>query len=76
MVKVDFEVIGEEKMHCSACETRVQFALSRMAGVRNVLASAKTQRIAVVIDPNQITVKQVQQRLRDAGFEAVLNNGD
>jgi len=69
VVKVDFEVVGEEKMHCSACETRVQFTLSRMPGVQNVLASAKTQRIAVVIKPEQVTAQQVQQRLKDAGFE-------
>jgi len=72
VVKVDFEVAGEEKMHCSACETRVRFALSRMPGVQEVLANAKTQRIAVVINPEQVTAEQVQARLKDAGFEATL----
>ncbi len=55
VVKVDLEIVGEEKMSCSACETRVQLALFRMPGVENVLASAKTQRIAVLIDPEQVT---------------------
>jgi copper chaperone len=72
VVKVDFEVVGEEKMHCGGCETRVRFALSRMPGVQEVLASAKTQRIAVVISPEQVTPEQIQGRLNDAGFETVV----
>lgn len=69
VVKVDFQVVGEEKMHCSACETRVRFALTRISGVQEVLANAETQRVAVVINPAQITIGQVRQRLKDAGFE-------
>lgn len=72
VMKVDFEVVGEEKMHCGGCETRVRFALSRMPGVQEVLASSKTQRIAVVINPDQVTPEQVQARLKDAGFEAAV----
>ncbi|THC40236.1 heavy-metal-associated domain-containing protein [Massilia sp. Mn16-1_5] len=74
VVKVDFEVVGDEKMHCGGCETRVRFALSRMPGVQEVLASSKTQRIAVVINPAQVTLEQIQARLSDAGFEAKVTN--
>jgi copper chaperone len=74
VVKVDFEVVGDEKMHCGGCETRVRFALSRMPGVHEVLASSKTQRIAVVINPAQVTLEQIQARLSDAGFEAKVTN--
>lgn len=72
VVKVDFEVVGEERIHCGGCETRVRFALSRMPGVQEVLASSKTQRIAVVINSDQITPEQIQARLKDAGFEAAI----
>lgn len=71
-VKVDFEVIGEEKMHCGACETRVRFALSRMRGVHEVLASATTQRVAVIINPEQVSAEEVMARLKEAGFEAKI----
>jgi len=74
VVKVDFEVVGDEKMHCGGCETRVRFALSRMPGVQEVFASSKTQRIAVVINPAQVTLEQIQARLSDAGFEAKVTN--
>ena len=68
--KIDFQVVGEDKMHCVACETRVKFALSRLDGVQDVLASAKTQHIAVVIDSDKVTVQDVADRLKAAGFEA------
>ena len=69
VVKVDFTVVGDEKMHCGGCETRVRFALSRMPGVQDVRADSKTQRIAVVINPSQVTPEDVQARLKVAGFE-------
>ncbi len=69
VVKVDFTVVGEEKMHCGGCETRVRFALSRLPGVQEVRADSKTQRIAVVINPSQVTPEDVQARLKVAGFE-------
>jgi Cu+-exporting ATPase len=70
VTKVDFEVIGEEKMHCGGCETRVRFSLGRMPGVQEVVASAKTQRIAVVISPELVTAEQILATLKTAGFEA------
>jgi copper chaperone len=76
VIKVDFKVVGEEKMHCGGCETRVRFALSRMPGVQEVLASSKTQSIAVVINPDQVTLEQVRVRLKDAGFDVAVTTPD
>lgn len=73
VIKIDFTVIGEEKMHCAGCESRVRLALSRLAGVQEVLANAKTQNIAVVINPDQVTTEEVQAQLKDAGFEAAVS---
>jgi copper chaperone len=72
VAKVDFIVTGEVKMHCGGCETRVRFALQRLKGVQEVLANAKTQHISVVISPDQVTPQEVQARLKEAGFDAVL----
>lgn len=70
VIKVDFEVTGEEKMHCGGCETRVRFALARMPGVQEVVANAKNQRIAAVIAPELVTAEQILATLKSAGFEA------
>lgn len=66
---IDFQVIGDEKIHCAGCETRIGFALRRLPGVREVRASAETQGIAVTIDPEQISPEQVRARLRELGYE-------
>lgn len=72
VVKVDLTVTGEEKMHCAGCEGRVRFALSRLPGVQSVIADAKTQAISVVINPEQVTSDQVQERLNVAGFDTEI----
>ena len=42
---VQFEVLGEEKIHCAGCESRIATALGRVPGVEDVQASAETQRV-------------------------------
>jgi cation transport ATPase len=42
---LDFVVTGEEKIHCAGCEARISHALKRLAGVRDVKASANEQRV-------------------------------
>ncbi|WP_018991681.1 heavy-metal-associated domain-containing protein [Aromatoleum toluclasticum] len=66
---IDFQVIGDEKIHCSGCETRIGFALRRLPGVRDVQASANTQRIAVSIDPEAVSADEVRARLQALGYE-------
>lgn len=68
---IEFQVIGDEKIHCAGCETRIGFALGRLPGVRDARATAQTQRIAVTIDPEQVSPEQVRARLRDLGYEVV-----
>ena len=68
--RIDFTVIGKEKMHCRGCEGRIQFALKRLAGVQHVAADARTQRVTVAFDPAQITPDQLRERLDHMGFEA------
>lgn len=66
---MQLHVIGEEKMHCSGCETRVSYALRRLPGVRDVRASAETQQISVTIDPSEVSREQVCARLTSLGYE-------
>lgn len=66
---IEFQVIGDEKIHCSGCETRIGFALRRLSGVRDVRASAETQQIAVTIDAEEVKPERVRARLRELGYE-------
>jgi copper chaperone len=67
--RIDFTVIGKDKMHCSGCEGRIQFALKRLPGVEHVAADARTQRVIVAFDPAQVTPDQVRERLDQIGFK-------
>lgn len=72
--RIDLTVVGDDKMHCSGCETRVGFALQRLPGVQHVTADAKNQRISVAFDPAAVTTDQVLQRIKDLGFEAEVSS--
>ena len=74
MGRIDFTVTGEEKLHCSGCETRVRFALQRMPGVEHVAANAETQRVAVTFDPALLTADQLRERLKEIGFDVEVSS--
>ena len=66
---VQFEVIGEEKIHCAGCESRIGNALRRLHGVQDVQASAETQRVSVTLDPAQVSADKVRARLTQLGYQ-------
>jgi copper chaperone CopZ len=52
---VQFEVLGEETIHCAGCESRIAAALGRLPGVEDVQASAaRDGRTARAPDPGDI----------------------
>lgn len=67
--RIDFIAIGDEKIHCSGCETRIRFALQRMSGVQHVAADTQTQRVAVTFDPALLSPDQIRERLKELGFD-------
>lgn len=71
MQTLEFQLIGEQKMHCVGCETRIAYVLRQLPGVRDVRASAKTQNVLVVVDGTGPTnVEQIGERLKELGYEA------
>lgn len=66
---VQFEVVGEEKIHCAGCESRIASALERLPGVEAVQASAETQRVKVTIDPARTSEAEVRARLTQLGYQ-------
>lgn len=65
----EFTVVGEEKIHCEGCEQRVDRALKRLAGVREVEANHQSQRVEVQFDPSRLGAGDLQQRLELLGYE-------
>lgn len=71
MQTIEFQVTGEQKMHCVGCETRIAYALRRLPGVHDVHASAKTQHVRVSFGGSgAIGVEAIEDKLRALGYEA------
>jgi copper chaperone CopZ len=71
---LEFNVTGEQKIHCESCEGRIMRALKRVPGIGSVNASAKEQRISVAIDPDRTTPEQVQAKLHEIGYDVTTRN--
>ena len=70
-----FVVTGEERIHCSGCESRIAYALRRLPGVQDVRASAENQRVLVSVDPLRIGAEQIQAKLEQLGYRVRLAGG-
>lgn len=64
-------LVSEQSIHCGACEGRIAYALRQLPGVRDVRASAETQRVLVSVESaGTAGAHQIEQKLKDLGYEA------
>jgi len=68
--EVTYRITGDQKIHCSACEQRVEGGLSRVPGVEEVHASADSQEITVKLDASQIDPQELEATLRHLGYRS------
>jgi copper chaperone CopZ len=66
---ITFEVTGENRLHCAACEQRVARLLKGVEGIGQVRAQADRQRIDVLFDASVVDLRTIAQRLNEAGYE-------
>ena len=66
---VTFEVTGDQRLNCAACEQRVARLLKTLEGVGQVRAQAATQRIDVLFDARVLQPQTIAERLHEAGYE-------
>lgn len=66
---IQLQVIGEQRIHCEGCEGRIAYALRRLPGVQDVIASASTQQISITVDPASTTAEQIRERLDELGYQ-------
>lgn len=74
VTNLEFHVTGEQKIHCESCEERIMRVLRRVPGIGSVNASAKEQRVSVLIDSDGTTPEQVQARLHELGYDVSTRN--
>jgi copper chaperone len=66
---ITFEVTGEQRLHCQACEQRVARLLKAVEGVGQVRAHSDRQRIDVLFDAAVLDARSIADRLYEAGYE-------
>lgn len=69
-VMIDFTVQG---MSCSACAARIEKAVGKMEGVREAAVSFPLRTAWVQYTPEQVTPAQIEERVRQLGFTALLS---
>lgn len=72
---VEFTVSGELRIHCASCEQGIERALRQVKGVQDVRASVESQQVLATIDAGQVGPEQLQEKLRELGYEVASQGG-
>lgn len=67
--KADFQVRG---MTCAACANRIEKGLKRLPGVSSATVNLALESAQVQYDPAQVSVQDLQQKVKKLGYEALL----
>jgi copper chaperone CopZ len=73
--RLNFQVIGEQTIHCAGCEQRIGRAIRLLPGVQDVQASAQSQQVRVAIDPTRVRPEAVQAKLEQLGYQVTPQDG-
>ncbi len=66
---ITLEVVGDQTLHCESCELRVERLLKGLAGVDEVRADSRRQRMEVLFDSAKLAPPAIAGRLSTAGYE-------
>jgi mercuric ion transport protein len=68
--RVDQASFAVEGMDCIACATAIEKKLTSLDGVRSASVSYEEKRATVKFDASKVTIAQLEQAIRDAGYRA------
>ena len=57
-------------MHCASCEKIISMALSDLAGVKNVKADYKCNKVSVEFDETKINIQKIKEIIESEGYDA------
>jgi copper chaperone len=63
--------IKTKGMFCSHCENTVKTSVTKLDGVKEVIADAKTNTAIVTFDESKTNVKAIEEAIVDAGYEVL-----
>lgn len=61
-------IIKTEGMSCSHCENSIKTSVSKLDGVKEVIADAKTNTAKVTFDESKTNIKAIQNAITEAGY--------
>lgn len=67
---IDEIVFSIQGMSCSACANRIEKSISRIDGVNEIAVSYPLRTAWIQVDPQALQQEQLQQRIRQLGFQA------
>ncbi|ETI67347.1 heavy metal translocating P-type ATPase [Neobacillus vireti] len=59
-------------MTCAACATRIEKGLNKLAGVESANVNLALEKSAIKYDPSQINVVDIEKKIRDLGYDVVV----
>lgn len=68
--RVDQASFVVEGMDCTACATAIEKKLKGLDGVQSAIVSYELKRATVKFDASRVTIAQLEQAIRDAGYRA------
>jgi Cu+-exporting ATPase len=71
MKKTELSIGG---MHCSACSTSLQNALSKLDGLENVIVDISTNKASFELDESKISIDKIVEAVDDCGFDVIDAN--
>lgn len=70
--RIKLKVVGENSLHCSGCESTVEFTLRRLPGVFQVKADHHEQTIHVEVGSDELELEQIEASLDWIGYQVEM----
>jgi|TARA_B110000438_G_C15766522_1_gene629886 copper chaperone len=65
------EQIKVDGMSCGHCVETIENSVGKMEGVKQVIVSLDDKKVSVDFDENQLTLKDLKEKIIEAGFETL-----
>ncbi len=75
-LKIEKLSLPVEGMTCASCVARVEKAISKFDGVKNVNVNLATEKASLEFDPTKVDIKQIAQSIEEAGYKLDLTSID
>ena len=73
--RLDRASFAVEGMDCTGCATAIEKKLRNLDGVQTAIVSYEQKRATVEFDSGKVTIAQLEQAIRDAGYRAGPTHG-